>query len=146
MNQTAFALVKKYEGCKLSAYLDIGGVPTIGYGATGPDIHLGLVWTQAQADARLQRDLRAVENEVRSLVHIALSDVSLGALISLEYNANPPAQSTIYHMINTGKLWGIDEPSAITEWLKWDHVHRQEVKGLLRRRLDEARTFLEGLS
>lgn len=41
------------EGCKLKAYLDTRGVWTIGYGQTGPDIHQGVVWAQAHADAAL---------------------------------------------------------------------------------------------
>ncbi len=30
---------------------------TIGYGHTGPEVHLGLTWTQAQCDAALQSDI-----------------------------------------------------------------------------------------
>ncbi|MGE8289880.1 MAG: lysozyme, partial [Stenotrophomonas sp.] len=49
----AAALVRKWEGCRLKAYPDpaSGGDPwTIGFGATGPGIRRGVVWTQQQAD------------------------------------------------------------------------------------------------
>lgn len=46
------------EFCKLKAYLDSRGFPTIGWGhLIPPGIEWqGLVWTQAQADAQLEAD------------------------------------------------------------------------------------------
>lgn len=59
------ALIKRFEGCarrcrdgKFQAYPDpgTGGAPwTIGWGATGPGIASGTVWSQAECDARLAR-------------------------------------------------------------------------------------------
>ena len=49
----AVSLVKEFEGCRLEAYPDpgSGGDPiTIGWGATGPGIRMGVTWTQQQAD------------------------------------------------------------------------------------------------
>ena len=37
------ALIKKFEGCKLVAYLCPANVWTIGWGATGPDVRRGIV-------------------------------------------------------------------------------------------------------
>jgi GH24 family phage-related lysozyme (muramidase) len=34
VNEAGLDLIKSSEGCKLEAYLDGGGVPTIGYGST----------------------------------------------------------------------------------------------------------------
>ncbi|MHB8285724.1 MAG: glycoside hydrolase family protein [Caulobacteraceae bacterium] len=45
------------EGDRTRAYLDGGGVPTIGIGHTGPEVHRGLVWTQAQVDAQFAADV-----------------------------------------------------------------------------------------
>ena len=52
---TGIELVKKWEGCKLHAYLDGGGVPTIGYGHTD-GVKLGDVCTQEQAEKWLKED------------------------------------------------------------------------------------------
>jgi GH24 family phage-related lysozyme (muramidase) len=41
----------------LIGYADGGGVPTAGYGHTGPDVLIGRVYTQAQCDAWLAADL-----------------------------------------------------------------------------------------
>lgn len=54
--------LRRDEGCRLEAYPDplSGGAPwTIGWGHTGPDVHPGLTWTQAQADNALAADVRA---------------------------------------------------------------------------------------
>lgn len=54
--------LKRDEGLRLNAYPDplSGGPPwTIGYGHTGPEVHKGLTWTQAQAEAALLADVEA---------------------------------------------------------------------------------------
>lgn len=64
MNHTispeAIMALKREEGVDLHAYQDQGGVWTIGYGHTGPEVHAGLVWTLAQAEAALLLDLGVV--------------------------------------------------------------------------------------
>lgn len=53
----SLALTKRSEGCSLKAYQDLGGVWTIGYGHTGPEVHEGLTWTQEQCDDALKEDI-----------------------------------------------------------------------------------------
>lgn len=51
------------EGCRLHAYPDplSGAAPwTIGYGHTGADVTPTTLWTQAQADDTLAKDINAV--------------------------------------------------------------------------------------
>ena len=70
--------VQTFEGCaekradgRFQAYPDpgSGGDPwTIGWGSTGPDVKPGTVWTQAQCDERLLRDLTAFGAKVWALV------------------------------------------------------------------------------
>lgn len=139
-NQFATDLIKAYEGCRLEAYGDSRGIPTIGWGHTGPEVHLGLIWTQEQADDWLQKDMQRAENDVRRSVQVSLSFQSLGALISLEYNANPSDKATIYQLINKKMFL-----SAADEFPKWDHCAGKELLGLKIRRYDEALTFLKGL-
>lgn len=61
-------LLRRLENCKLTAYQDGAGVWTIGVGHTGPDIREGLVWTQEQADAALDLDLKLRVETVEMLV------------------------------------------------------------------------------
>ena len=52
--------LKRDEGLRLEAYPDplTHAEPfTIGYGHTGPEVHLGLTWTQEQADQALDADI-----------------------------------------------------------------------------------------
>lgn len=151
MNPYAMALVQRYEvsdpaNPPLVAYLDklaTKPVWTIGYGSTGPDIVEGTTWTKAQCDERLAQDLQRAENDVRRAVHVALSEQSIGALVSLVYNAGPSSNATIFMLINAGKLWGAG--SAAEEFEKWDHAAHREVLGLYIRRTDEKLTFVKGL-
>jgi lysozyme len=48
--------LRRAEGLRLDAYLDGGGVPTIGYGHTGPDVYIGQTITAAQALDLLSAD------------------------------------------------------------------------------------------
>ena len=146
MNPFAFELISKYEvsdpnNPPLTAYWDaLGRVWTIGYGSTGPDITEGTTWSLQQAKDRLGQDILRFEKIVRSYVEVALSDQSLGSLISLEYNAGPSRTSTIYQLINNKQFI-----LAASEFPKWDHCRNKEVLGLKIRRFDEGLTFLRGL-
>jgi hypothetical protein len=67
IGRAGIALIKRFEGCRLTAYPDpgTGGDPwTIGWGATGKGIRKGTIWTQQQADARLENDLTRYAAEV----------------------------------------------------------------------------------
>ena len=52
--------LRRDEGLRLEAYPDplSGGAPwTIGHGHTGPDVHVGMLWSEAQADNALGVDI-----------------------------------------------------------------------------------------
>jgi len=142
MNQTASAFIKSHEGCKLTAYQDLGGVWTCGWGSTGPDVAKGTVWTQKQADFRLELDLGKIELAVGKLLNKTLSEQSLAALDSFAYNLGHGAlaSSHLLKCVNSGDYIG-----AAKAFLAWDHVGKAEVKGLLIRRLEEAALFLKGV-
>lgn len=134
------ALIKEFEQCRLIAYSDQRGIPTIGWGHTGPDVYLGLVWTQTQADARLVADLqRAVTGVLRDL-DVAVSQNQFDALVSFGFNigVSAEAKSTLIKLVNQSK-W----QAAADEFLIWDHVDGQENAGLERRRAAERALFLE---
>ena len=64
-SQAGIDLIKKFEGCRLTAYKDSVGVWTIGYGHTR-GVYEGLTITQAYAVELLREDLKAAEKNVRS--------------------------------------------------------------------------------
>lgn len=82
------AEIKATEALRLQAYMPTpNDVPTIGYGSTGPDIHLGLVWTKAQAEARFAQfcDKLAVQM-TSALTGYPTTQKQFDAMFSLAYN------------------------------------------------------------
>ncbi len=87
MNALGLKILQRAENCKLAAYLCPAGVWTIGWGATGPGIVKGLVWTQAQADARLLADMNRFEIGVTQADGVAATnDNQYSAMCDLAYN------------------------------------------------------------
>lgn len=141
--EVATALIKQFEGCRLTAYPDpgSGGAPyTIGWGATGPGIGPGVVWTQATADARLTQDVARFAKGVRDLVKVEANQNQLGALISFAYNvglANLKG-STLLRKLNAG-----DYEGAKGQFARWNRAAGKVMRGLTRRRAAEAAKFGE---
>ena len=140
----AIALCKKWEGCRLTAYPDpvSGGDPwTIGYGATGPDIHERLVWTQQQADDDLVDRIESLSHQLFPYITFTASENQLGAVLDLAYNEGAEAiiDSTLVRLMNQGDMNG-----AGNQFLRWDMAQGREIQGLLNRRKDERRVFFGG--
>lgn len=102
-------LVMESEGCLLDAYVDTGGVTTIGYGHTGPDVHLGLTWTPRQCEDALSRDLETAGASVSRLVTVSLSQGQFDALTDFCFNmgAGSLASSTLLKKLNLGDYAGV---------------------------------------
>ena len=86
VSDNGLALIKKFEGCRLTAYADVGGVWTIGWGQTGPDVVEGLTITQAQADARLRAEVDRFAEGVLSGLKVPVNQNQFDALVSFAYN------------------------------------------------------------
>jgi lysozyme len=137
----ALTLIKPFEGLELKAYPDpgTGGDPwTIGYGATGPEIKPGLVWTKEQADARLASDVAKFAAGVRKLVKVPVNANQAGALISFAFNVGLGAlgSSTLLKKLNAG-----DYSGAAEQFARWNKAGGKVMAGLTRRRSAEALTF-----
>lgn len=142
MNWQALDLIKSFEGCRLQSYQDSGGVWTIGWGATGPDIKQGTVWTQDQADKDVVTRVQKLEDKLTILLtRNSLSQDQVSSLTSLSYNVGIEAvsTSTLLKLVNSG-----DDLGATHVFLSWDHVNKKEDKGLLIRRLNEALIYIKG--
>lgn len=139
INSAGLALIEQFEGCSLSAYQDSVGVWTIGYGHTGPDVHPGLVITQAQAQALLLRDVASAEAEVSDSVEIMLTPNEFSALVSFVFNMGAAAfrGSTMLTLLNQGNVL-----AAAQEFDRWVYAGGTELPGLVRRRAAEKALFL----
>lgn len=91
------------EGSRTKAYLDSVGIPTIGVGHTGPEVHMGLVWTEEQVREALAHDLERFEKAVNDNVTVGLEQCQFDALVSFAFNvgAGAFASSTLLKRINT---------------------------------------------
>ena len=146
------ALIKRFEGCArlrtdgfVEAYPDpaTGGAPwTVGWGATGPDIGPDTVWTQAQCDARLDRDLTKYSAEVsEALGRAAYNQHQFDALVSFHYNTGAIARATL-----TRKHIAGDRAGAAAEFARWNIAAGRVLRGLTRRRACEAALYRGNLS
>jgi lysozyme len=141
------ALIRQFEGCArlrpdgmVEAYPDpgTGGEPwTIGWGATGPGIGPGTVWTQQQCDARLESDVARHARDVA----IALGDApttqaQFDALVSFHYNTGAIARSTLLRRHLAG-----DYRAAAEEFARWNRAGGRVLEGLVRRRAAEAHLY-----
>lgn len=104
----AIEAIKKFEGCRLEAYQDVGGIWTIGYGHTNR-VQKGDVITQDQADAYLAEDVAVhasrvekyqkiynfTENEYNALVSFAYN---VGNIDSLTLNGTRTKQQILQHI------------------------------------------------
>ena len=84
VTKKAYALIAVFEGERLNAYQDSGGVWTIGMGHTGPDVCRGLNITSAQSLQYFDSDIQPLLLHVRGLSW--LNDWQMAALISFGYN------------------------------------------------------------
>lgn len=140
------ALIKGFEGCRLTAYPDpgTGGAPwTIGYGWTHPidgkPVKPGMTIDQETADRLLKTWLVSYENDVLKLVRVKLTKGQFDALVSFAYNVGSRAlsTSTLLKKLNAGDIKG-----AADEFLRWNKAGGKVLNGLTRRREAERALFL----
>ena len=138
-SQDCINLVTAFEGCKLTAYPDQGGVWTIGYGHTGPDVYEGLTITQDQAIAFLQQDLQTASSAVNRYVTVDLQQNQFDPLVDFVFNegAGRLQHSTLLRDLNAGNY-----SAAADQFLVWDIAAGKVDAGLYRRREAERAMFL----
>ncbi len=141
-------LIKKWEGCekrradgRFDAYPDPGsadGKPwTIGWGSTGPDVKKGVIWTQAQCDARFDTEIQTYVNEVVKAIGTAPTTPNqLDALISFHYNTGAIRTATLTTKHKAGDFAG-----AKAEFGRWINNAGKPMNGLIKRRADEAALY-----
>lgn len=137
------ALIKQFEGCakkrpdgKFEAYPDpgTGGDPwTIGWGSTGKDIRKGVVWTQAECDARFAKHIQHFVADVNTaLAGAPTTQNQFDALVSFHYNTGAIFRSTLLKLHKAGKF-----AQAADEFGRWVTAGGKRMNGLVRRRKAE---------
>lgn len=142
--EAGLALIRQYEGLRLTAYRCPAGVLTIGYGHTSaagePKVTSGMrLKDKAEAEEIFERDVDSFENQVEQLVGNAkLSPHQFDALVSLSFNIGIGAfgRSTVLKRVKAGML------DRVPEAIMWfNRVKGAENDGLTKRRRSECALF-----
>ena len=139
------AVIQHYERCVLKAYPDpkTGGSPwTIGWGATGAGIGPSIVWTQAQADARLEADVAERVSDANAAIRVPMTQGQFDAFVDILFNVGhgSPVRDGIIRLKNAWpstllrKLNAGDYAGAREAFAAWISPGTRVTLGLKRRR------------
>ena len=141
-SNTGIALIKRFEGCFLTAYKDRVGVWTIGWGTTNADraitgrtLKRGLKISQKTADDWLRKSLakkyEPLVGKYDDIYHWTQNEFD--ALVSFAYNIG-----SIDKLTANGTRTKAEVEAAI---LLYDKAGGKRVKGLTERRIAEQKLF-----
>ena len=144
------AFIAGFEAFRSKPYLDIAGIPTIGYGATyyenGKKVTLKDVPISKERALELKAfHIQIAEKAVNKLVMSVLNQNQFDALVSFTYNlgAGALASSTLLKKVNRNPY----DPSIENEFKKWVNARNHKTgkleksNGLIRRRQEEAYVY-----
>lgn len=133
----AVAIIKKYEGLRLTGYLCPAGVPTAGWGHTGDDVQVGVKYTQAQANKWLMADITIAHNKLARVVKADvledLTDGQYAALLSFVFNLGAKGSWTIWKRVNARQF-----DLVPMELQRFVNAGGKRLPGLVRRRAEES--------
>ncbi len=134
MNEAGIALLKSFESFRADAYLDMVGVPTIGWGFT-KGVHLGDHMNEDEAETRLEQEIDQFESELK----VAGTPNQMAAMTCLAYNIGSGhfRSSTVRRLHLLGNFQG-----AADAFLMWNLAGGRVVRGLVRRREAERALYL----
>jgi lysozyme len=142
-----YDLIKLFEGCKLSAYVDpgTGGLPiTIGWGNTldqnGKPFKLGDKISQDRADFLLEREVNDKAAGVSKLLgNKVITQNQFDSLVCFSYNIGIGAlgKSTLLKKL----LINPSDSTIKDEFLKWNKGGGKILPGLIKRRQAEWNLF-----
>lgn len=119
------------EGLRLTAYHDPVGIPTVGYGHTGPDVKPGMTITRQRADELLMQDVHKHGEGVKKCVRVPMAQEEFDALNDFAFNVGVGAacKSSLVKKLNAG-----DYDGFCNGYLAWVYAGGKKLKGLVTRR------------
>ena len=138
ISDKGLTLIRKYEGCRLTAYKCPAGVWTIGAGHTGSvdgkAICSGMKITSAKATELLAADCAKFEARVAKYTGYGWNQNEFDALVSFAFNVGSIAQLTA-----NGKRSRAEIAAAM---LRYNKAGGKVLAGLTKRRTEERELFL----
>jgi lysozyme len=145
VNADGYALLKRFEGCRLKSYKCPSAVWTIGYGNTfyedGTKVKEGDVITQARAEQLAKNVVDKFAVSVRALITQTLNENQFSACVSLAYNIGIGGfkKSSVLKKLNVNPL----DPTIADSFRKWNKGGGVVLKGLVNRREAEIQLYFK---
>ena len=146
ISDNGYKIIREFEGFRSQAYLDTGGVWTIGYGTIkypdGTKVKKGDTCTQGQAELWLKNDCQWVDACLDKYVKVSINQNQFDALASFIYNVGETAfvKSTMLKALNAANFAG-----TASQFDRWVYDNGKAIKGLINRRAKEKSLFLKAV-
>lgn len=141
ISENGIALIKSFEGCRLTAYKAVSTEKyyTIGWGHYGADVRAGQSISQGEADALFLSDIqRFVKYTNAHTASLKLGQNQFDALVSFCYNCGPGRLKKLVSGRAPGEI-----AEHITD-LEYTRSGGKVLKALERRRREEKELFCKG--
>lgn len=130
----ASSLLLPFEGTVNKVYLDPVQILTSCTGHTGKELQLGQTFTDEQCTDQLIKDIQVHDKQLMSVVTVKMNDYEHSAYPSFVFNVGIEnfRKSTMLGKLNAGNHAG-----ACSEFIRWSYAGKQQLQGLVRRRIAE---------
>ena len=145
VNAEGYALIKKFEGCKLKAYRCPANVLTIGYGNTfyenGDKVKEGDVITQQRAEELAKFIIDQFAVSITPFIKQPLTENQFSACVSLAYNIGTGnfKKSSVFKKLNINP----NDSTIADSFRLWNKGGGVVLKGLVRRREAEIQLYFK---
>jgi lysozyme len=145
INAEGYALIKKFEGCRLKAYKCPANVWTIGFGNTfyenGDKVKEGDVITQQRADELAKFIIDQFAVSITPFILKPLNENQFSACVSLAYNIGTGGfkRSSVFKKLNVNPL----DPTIANSFRLWNKGGGKILAGLVKRREAEIQLYFK---
>lgn len=145
VNTEGYALIKKFEGCKLKAYRCPANVLTIGYGNTfyenGDKVKEGDVITQQRAESLAKFVIDQFAVTIAPFILQPLNDNQFSACVSLAYNIGTGnfKKSSVFKKLNINP----NDATIADSFRLWNKGGGKVLAGLVKRREAEIQLYFK---
>jgi lysozyme len=145
VNTEGYALIKKFEGCKLKAYRCPANVLTIGYGNTfyenGDKVKEGDVITQERAESLAKFVIDQFAVTIAPFILQPLNDNQFSACVSLAYNIGTGnfKKSSVFKKLNINP----NDATIADSFRLWNKGGGKVLAGLVKRREAEIQLYFK---
>jgi lysozyme len=145
VNAEGYALIKKFEGCRLKAYKCPANVWTIGYGNTfyenGDKVKEGDVITQQRAEELAKFIIDQFAVSLSPFIKQPLTENQFSACVSLAYNIGTSGfkRSSVFKKLNINP----NDATISDSFRLWNKGGGKVLKGLVTRREAEIQLYFK---